>query len=132
MTLQDWLEQNFTHITLDGYIKGQNGTVITCPSHNIELTFGLISTNDKEEFAKLAFTFVPVGTIIEPLKDDWYETKILQVRNLLTRKYINDPRAKHLLEVLERRDKKHWNKDETKTAEIKKGDETITFKFEGL
>lgn len=131
MTLQEWLEQNFTHITLDGYLS-KNGTVLTVPSHNIDLTFGLISTNDKEEFAKLAFTFVPVGTIIEPLKDDWYETKILQVRNLLTRKYINDPRAKHLLEVLERRDKKHWKKDDTKTAEIKKGDETITFKFEGL
>jgi hypothetical protein len=48
----------------------------------------------------------------------------------LTRKYINDPRAKHLLEVLERRDKAHWQKDTTKSAEIKKGDEVITFRFE--
>lgn len=130
MNIQDWLKQNFTHITLDGYIKGTNGSVITCPSHNIDLTFGLISTNNKEEFAKLAFTYVPLGTIIEPLEDEWYETKILQVRNLLTRKYINDPRAKHLLEVLERRDKAHWQKDTTKSAEIKKGDEVITFRFE--
>ena len=130
MNIQDWLKQNFTHITLDGYIKGANGSVITCPSHNIDLTFGLISTNNKEEFAKLAFTYVPLGTIIEPLEDEWYETKILQVRNLLTRKYINDPRAKHLLEVLERRDKAHWQKDTTKSAEIKKGDEVITFRFE--
>lgn len=128
-TIQDWLKQNYTHVTLDGYIN--NGTTtLKVPNHNVDLTFGLISTNNKDEFAKLAFTYVPLGTIIEPLEDDWYETKILQVRNLLTRKYINDPRAKHLLEVLERRDKAHWQKDTTKSAEIKKGDEVITFRFE--
>ena len=72
----------------------------------------------KEEFAKLAFHYAPAGTIIEPLDDDWYETRVLLVRNLLTEKLLKDQRAKHYLDILARRDKEHWV-DTSKQKEVK-------------
>lgn len=118
MTLQDYLNKNFTHITLDNLIKNSNGSIITVPQVNVDLTIGLISTNNKEEFSKLAFHYAPAGTIIEPLDNDWYETRILLVRNLLTEKLLKDQRAKHYLDILSRRDKEHWQ-DTSKQKELK-------------
>jgi hypothetical protein len=118
MTLQDFLDKNFTHITLDNIIKNSNGSIITVPQLNVELTIGLISTNNKEEFSKLAFHYAPAGTIIEPLDEDWYTTRILLVRNLLTEKLLKDQRARHYLDILSRRDKEHWQ-DTSKQKEVK-------------
>lgn len=118
MTLQDYLNSNFKHITLDNLIKSPNGSIITVPQVNVDLTIGIISTNNKEEFAKLAFHYAPAGTIIEPLDDDWYETRVLLVRNLLTEKLLKDQRAKHYLDILARRDKEHWV-DTSKQKELK-------------
>lgn len=118
MTLQDYLNTNFKHITLDNLIKSPNGSIITVPQVNVDLTIGIISTNNKEEFAKLAFHYAPAGTIIEPLDDDWYETRVLLVRNLLTEKLLKDQRAKHYLDILARRDKEHWV-DTSKQKELK-------------
>lgn len=118
MTLQDWLKQNFAHVTLDTMIMGANGTLLSVPKLNVDLTIGIISTNNKEEFAKLAFHYAPLGTIIEPLEDDWYETRVLLVRNLLTEKLLKDQRARHYLDILSRRDKEHWQ-DTSKQKEVK-------------
>lgn len=118
MTLQDWLKQNFAHVTLDTMIMGSNGTLLSVPKLNVDLTIGIISTNNKEEFAKLAFHYAPLGTIIEPLEDDWYETRVLLVRNLLTEKLLKDQRARHYLDILSRRDKEHWQ-DTSKQKEVK-------------
>lgn len=118
MTLQDYLNNNFKHITLDTLIKNPNGSIITVPQVNVDLTIGIISTNSKDEFAKLAFHYAPAGTIIEPLDDDWYETRVLLVRNLLTEKLLKDQRAKHYLDILSRRDKEHWQ-DTSKQKELK-------------
>lgn len=118
MTLQDYLNNNFKHITLDTMIKNPNGSIITVPQLNVDLTIGIISTNSKDEFAKLAFHYAPAGTIIEPLDDDWYETRVLLVRNLLTEKLLKDQRAKHYLDILARRDKGHWQ-DTSKQKELK-------------
>lgn len=118
MTLQDWLKENFTHVTLDTMIMGANGTLLSVPKLNVDLTIGIISTNNKEEFAKLAFHYAPLGTIIEPLEDDWYETRVLLVRSLLTEKLLKDQRARHYLDILSRRDKEHWQ-DTSKQKEVK-------------
>lgn len=116
MTLQDFLNNNFKHITLDPVIN-TGSSILTVPKLNVDLTIGLISTNNAEEFAKLAFHYAPVGTIIEPLDDDWYETHILLVRNLLTEKLLKDSRAKHYLDILQRRDKEHWQ-DDSKNKQV--------------
>lgn len=118
MTLQTWLKQNFTHITLDTTIMGANGTLLSVPKLNVDLTIGLISTNNKEEYSKLALHYAPLGTIVEPLEDEWYETQIILVRSLLTEKLLKDQRARHYLDILARRDADHWQ-DTSKQKQVK-------------
>lgn len=110
-TLTQWLSSKFTHLTFDKQI----GTLVV-PDINIDLTVGLISTSNKEEFAKLCFTYAPVGTIIDEIDDDWYEGKVLAVRNLLAKKVITDSKYKYYLDILERRDRDRWKKDEKQTS----------------
>lgn len=113
MNLQQWLDKNFTHITLYRQIE-----TLLVPEINIDLTAGLISTANKEEFQKLCFHYIPAGTIIEPIDDEWYEVKVLAVRNYLTKRLLTDRNSRVMLDVLERRDKDRWAKDK-KVTEIK-------------
>jgi hypothetical protein len=113
MKLTEWLDKTFKHVTIDETI----GT-LTVPKINIALTIGLISTSNKEEFKELCFNYLPVGTIIDEIDDDWYKRKVLLVRNILTEKLLTDKRAKHYLDILERRDKEHWQ-DTSKSKEVK-------------
>lgn len=117
MLITDWLKQNFTHITLNTVINNK-GTILNVPEINVDLTVGLISTDNKESFAKLCFHYAPVGTIIDEIDSEWYESKVLAVRNMLTKKLLNDPRCKQYLDILERRDKERWSKD-TKQTQVK-------------
>ena len=76
------------------------------------------------------FNYIPVGTIIDEIDDEWYETKLLAVRNMLTKKLLTDTRAKSYLDILERRDKARWAKDAKQTsikAESKDNNLTVTF-----
>ncbi len=131
MTLTLWLEQNFTHVTLDTVIHGKNNSTIIVPEHNVDLTIGLISTSSKQEFAKLAFNFVPVGTIIDSIDDEWYESKVLLVRNMLTKALLTDKRARHYLEILARRDKIHWGKESKMTAAVSDKDgKTVSLSYQ--
>lgn len=130
MTLSEWLKNNFVHVTLSEQI----GTLIV-KKWNVDLTIGLISTNNKEEFAKLAFTYVPVGTIIDTIDDEWYETKLLQVRNLLTSMTLlngSNKFADRLLEILARRDKEHWSKEGKQVKVEQKEDKTLNITFDIL
>lgn len=127
MLLTDWLKQNFTHITLNTVINNK-GTILNVPEINVDLTVGLISTDSKESFAKLCFHYAPVGTIIDEIDDEWYETKLLAVRNMLTKKLLTDPRAKSYIDILERRDKARWAKD-TKQTSIKAESNGINLEF---
>ena len=116
MKLSEWLEQNFKHVTFEENIGN-----LKVPKINVELTYGLLSTETKEEFQKLVFHLAPVGTIIDSISNDFYEGKLLLLRNMLTRMVMEEPNHKmadRFLNVLERRDKNHWAKDK-KVTEIK-------------
>lgn len=127
MTLKDYIEQNFKHVTLSTKIvKGD--TVLRVPELNVDLTVGLISTNNKEEFQKLCFNYVPVGTIINELDQDWYDAKLLMCRNLLTKELLTNPRAKQYLDILARRDKDRWS-DQAKKTEVKASSNGINLEF---
>lgn len=128
MTLKDYIEQNFKHVTLSTKIvKGD--TVLRVPELNVDLTVGLISTNNKEEFQKLCFNYVPVGTIINELDQDWYDAKLLMCRNLLTKELLTNPRAKQYLDILERRDKDRWSR-ETKQLKVEQNNGNLNIEFE--
>lgn len=131
MTLQDWLNKNFTHITLTTTIQSKHGTMLTVPDLNVELTCGLISTDNKEDFAKLVFKYLPVGTIIEPIDSEWYETNVLAVRNLLTRLLLTttNPIYKKYMDILERRDKDRWAKEQKATQVKATTDAGISLEF---
>lgn len=116
MKLSEWCEQNFTHVTFDEYIGN-----LKVPKVNVELTYGLLSTEDKKEFQKLVFHLAPAGIIVDTISDEFYEGKILLLRNKLTKMLMEEPNHKladRFLNILERRDKNHWAKDK-KVTEIK-------------
>ena len=125
MKLSQWLEDNFKHVTL----YKQIGTLVV-PEVNIDLTVGLISTADKEEFKKLCFNFVPVGTIIDDIEDEWYEVKLLAVRNYLTNRLLVDRNSRHYLDILERRDKDRWAKESKQLKVEQKEDNRLNITFD--
>ena len=118
-TLTQWLNDTWKHLTFDDEMVGKNGSVIKIPEINNELTSGLFSTDDLEEFNDLAFHLSPVGTIKDKINEDYYNDKLLRARNILTKQILttkNSKLAKQYMEILERRDKKRWQKD---TKELK-------------
>ncbi len=103
-----------------------------------EISLGIISSNTPEEWYRICRLNCPVGTTIEDYSDEWielYNDTLALVRNSLTKSLLQERASKSaqtLFSILERRDREHWQKESTKTAEIKKGDEVITFKFDGI
>lgn len=98
-----------------------------------ELSLGVISCNDAKEWSRIARHCCPVGTILEDYNEArWanvYEDFKALVHNELTKSMLteeNASKAKLLLEVLERRDKEHWNKDTGKKVEVTNNPETKT------
>lgn len=103
-----------------------------------EISLGVISSNSAEEWYRICRLNCPVGTTIEDYSEDWielYTDTLALVRNSLTKSLLQERSSKSaatLLSILERRDKDHWQKDTTKTAEIKDGERIVTFKFDGI
>ena len=128
MKLSEWLEQNFKHVTFD-----ENVGNLRVPKINVELTYGLLSTETKEEFKKLVFHLAPVGIIVDDISDEFYEGKILLVRNMLTKMLMEEPNHKladRFLNILERRDKNHWGKDQKQLKVEQKEDKNLSITFD--
>lgn len=130
MKLSEFLEQTWKHITLYQQIT-KAGQTLVVPEINIDLTVGMISTASKEEFQKLCFNYVPVGTVIDTIDDEYYETKLLAVRNYLTRRLLTDKNARYYLDILERRDKDRWSKEQ-KSMKVEQGDNKLSITFKGM
>lgn len=110
MTLSSWLEMNYTHVTLDQHLT-QDGKRLVVKPWNVELTMALLSTDNVADWARVAFHWAPAGTIVDKVPIDYYEQKVLLIRQLLTKKLITDPdnrMAQRWLSVLERRDSDRW------------------------
>lgn len=128
MRLSEWLEQNFKHVTFDENIGN-----LHVPKINVDLTYGLLSTETKEEFRKLVFHLAPVGIIVDDISDEFYEGKILLVRNMLTKMLMEEPNHKladRFLNILERRDKTHWSKDQKQLKVEQKEDKNLSITFD--
>lgn len=128
MKLSEWLEQNFKHVTFEEYIGN-----LKVPKINVELTYGLLSTETKDEFKKLVFHLAPVGIIVDDISDEFYEGKILLVRNMLTKMLMEEPNHKladRFLNILERRDKTHWSKDQKQLKVEQKEDKNLSITFD--
>lgn len=118
----------------------KKGTTIRRNTERLRrMSLGLVSCNSAEEWYNLCRQVCAPGTIIKDYTDDWkilFDDYSILVRNQLTLQLLQERReksAKTLLDILSRRDKSHWAEDKgTKSAEIKKGDETYKFIFEGM
>lgn len=117
MTLTQWLNETWKHLTLSSEMVNAKGAMIRIPEVNLDLTSGLFSTDNIQEFEDLAFHLSPVGTIRDHINEDYYQDKLLRARNMLTKQILmtkNSRLAKQYLEILERRDKKRWQKESSK------------------
>lgn len=109
-TLSGWLRLNFKHVTLTSVIT-QGGKRLAVPQVNIELTIALLSTDNVADWAKTAFHWAPAGTIVDKVPQDFYEEKVLLLRQLLTKMLVLDPdnrMARRYMDILERRDADRW------------------------
>ena len=128
MKISEWISKNFTHVTFEDTI----GT-LKVPKVNIDLTYGLLSTENKEEFQKLVFHLAPVGIIVDDIPTEFYEGKMLLLRNMLTKMVMEEPNhkmAERFLNVLERRDRSHWGKDGKQLKIEQKEDNRINLTFD--
>nr|DAW67902.1 MAG TPA: hypothetical protein [Caudoviricetes sp.] len=129
MELNEWLQTHFKSIELsdepiESTVTAANGAVVNTirkPDQLcVDLTYALLATDTPDEFKKAVFTYLPVGTIIEDIDRDWYDSKLLQLRQTLTRMLMNE-KSRHLadryLKILERRDRDHW-RDSSKSMNI--------------
>ena len=128
MTRSEWLAKNFTHVTFDECVGN-----LRVPKMNVDLTYGLISTESKEEFSKLVFHLMPSGTVVDEIPDEFYEGKILLLRNMLTKMLMEEPNHKmadRYLNILERRDKNHWSKESKQLKVEQKEDKNLSITFD--
>ncbi len=110
ITLSSWLDINYKHVVLEQRIS-EGGKTLVVPRHNVDLTIGLLSTDNINDWIHLATTFVPAGTILDRVPESFYDLKILQLRQVLTRKLLEEPNnqtAKRYMDILERRDPTRW------------------------
>ena len=133
MYLSEFLKDNFKRIQFFDSVEINNGVTIK-NTLNRNLTLGLLSTNNKDEFRDLAFHYAPVGCIKDDIEDSYYNSKLLLLRNELTKLLFDEKNrsiAEKYIKILEKRDKEHWFTDAKSTivqAETKDTVLNITFK----
>ena len=133
MYLSEFLKDNFKRIQFFDSVEINNGVTIK-NTLNRNLTLGLLSTNNKDEFRDLAFHYAPVGCIKDDIEDSYYNDKLLLLRNELTKLLFDEKNrsiAEKYIKILEKRDKEHWFTDAKATivqAETKDTVLNITFK----
>ena len=133
MYLSEFLKDNFKRIQFFDSVEINNGVTIK-NTLNRNLTLGLLSTNNKDEFRDLAFHYAPVGCIKDDIEDSYYNSKLLLLRNELTKLLFDEKNrsiAEKYIKILEKRDKEHWFTDNKATivqAETKDTVLNITFK----
>lgn len=120
MTLLEWVKKeldNGVEVFRDEVIiTAKNGSVIKRNTKSLrEISLGVISTSNAEEWYRICRLNCPAGTVIEPyipsVWEDLYNDTTALVRNALTKSLVDERSAKSastLLSILSRRDKEHW------------------------
>ena len=133
MTLVEWVKKELSNgvelFADEKEIQSKNGAVLNRDCRKLrEVSLGVISTSNAEEWYRICRLNAAVGTVIEPYIDtvweELYNDTTALVRNALTKSLVDERSAKSastLLSILSRRDKEHWAEDKSKsiTAEAK-------------
>ena len=103
--------------------------------HNLSL--GIVSANNAEEWFRCCKLYCPVGTIIEEYNEDEWNNLFNDVssliRNTLVKTLLKErfaKSAKVLLDLMERRDKTHFAKEDQKISAKLSSDSQKTLSLE--
>lgn len=139
-SLNKWVQEKFKHIELSmepstkTILKNGAPLKITHQPDKIEveLSLGLLSTDNLEDWSRIVFHLAPVGIIVDRIDENFYKDMLLLLRNELT-KLLLDSRTKvnaeKFINILERRDRERWNNNNKKetTVSVKDNDVHLTF-----
>lgn len=136
MTLLEWVKgvfkNNEVELFEDEKTIIKNGMTICRNVKNVhDLSLGIVAANDAEEWYRCCRLHCPVGTIIEDFDpavwNDLFDDVSTLVRNALVKTLLKErfaKSAKTLLDLMERRDKAHFAKEDQKiSAKVTSGEQ---------
>lgn len=143
MTLLEWVKDVFKNNEVELFEDEKtiikNGMTISRNVKNVhDLSLGIVTANDASEWYRCCRLHCPVGTIIEDFdpvvwNELFYDVSSL-VRNALVKTLLKErfaKSAKTLLDLMERRDKAHFAKEDQKiSAKVSSGDkQNVSLEF---
>jgi hypothetical protein len=141
MTLLDWTKNLFKDgIELFEDVKQieKNGVRINRDCKRLKAcSIGLISTNSAQEWYTICRLNCEPGTVIEEFTEEWnqlYSDNLALVKLKLTQSLLEErfnKSAKTLLDILERRSKDEWAKDQ-KSLTVSQKEKELSISFTGM
>lgn len=135
MTLLEWVKDVFKNNEVELFEDEKtiikNGMTIFRNVKNVhDLSLGIVAANDASEWYRCCRLHCPVGTIIEDFDpvvwNELFDDVSSLVRNALVKTLLKErfaKSAKTLLDLMERRDKAHFAKEDQKiSAKVSSGD----------
>ena len=128
MTLLEWVKDVFKNNEVELFEDEKtivkNGMTICRNVKNVhDLSLGIVTANDASEWYRCCRLHCPVGTIIEDFDpavwNDLFDDVSSLVRNALVKTLLKErfaKSAKTLLDLMERRDKAHFAKEDQKIS----------------
>lgn len=143
MTLLEWVKDVFKNNEVELFEDEKtiikNGMTISRNVKNVhELSLGIVTANDASEWYRCCRLHCPVGTIIEDFDpvvwNELFDDVSSLVRNALVKTLLKErfaKSAKTLLDLMERRDKAHFAKEDQKiSAKVSSGDkQNVSLEF---
>lgn len=135
MTLLEWVKDVFKNNEVELFEDEKtiikNGMTIFRNVKNVhDLSLGIVTANNASEWYRCCRLHCPVGTIIEDFDpvvwNELFDDVSSLVRNALVKTLLKErfaKSAKTLLDLMERRDKAHFAKEDQKiSAKVSSGD----------
>lgn len=135
MTLLEWVKDIFKNNEVELFEDEKtiikNGMTIFRNVKNVhDLSLGIVTANNASEWYRCCRLHCPVGTIIEDFDpvvwNELFDDVSSLVRNALVKTLLKErfaKSAKTLLDLMERRDKAHFAKEDQKiSAKVSSGD----------
>lgn len=143
MTLLEWVKDVFKNNEVELFEDEKtiikNGMTISRNVKNVhDLSLGIVTANDASEWYRCCRLHCPVGTIIEDFDpavwNELFDDVSTLVRNALVKTLLKErfaKSAKTLLDLMERRDKAHFAKEDQKiSAKVSSGDkQNVSLEF---